>query len=190
MLSTRIFWSLCLLSGLLSCATMTTSSDYDPTVNFTAYTSFAWLEPSPPRVLNAYQASAEQWIHEAVEQTLAAKGLRKTSTEAPDLQLIYVASLQEKQDVFRDSETYYYRYYGMLRTRTVTTIHTRDYTEGVLSIGMIDPGRQRLIWYGGATTEVDSPKGDKETIKEAVGKILAAFPPPLPPVDSTGPSGP
>jgi hypothetical protein len=53
-------------------------------------------------------------------------------------------------------------------------------TEGVLSIGMIDPGRQRLIWYGGATTEVGSPKDDKETIKQAVGKILGAFPPPTP----------
>ncbi len=190
MLKTRVFWSLCLLSGLLSCATMTTRSDYDPTVNFTSYTSYAWLEPSPPRQLNQYQALAKQWIREAVDETLTAKGLRKTSPDATDLQLIYVASVTKKQDVFRDAETYYYKYYGMLRSRTIETIRRRNYTEGVLSIGMIDPGRQRLVWYGGATTEVGSPKDDKETIKQAVVKILAAFPPLIPPEDPIGPSVP
>lgn len=189
MLSARVFWSLCLLGGLLSCSTMTTSSNYDDTVNFAAYTSFSWLEPSPPRQLNAYQALAKEWIHEAVEESLVAKGFRKTAAGASDLQLIYVADVKKKHEVTRDSETYFYRHYGMLQSRTIEMIHIRNYQEGVLSIGMVAPGHQGLIWYGGASTEVGSPKDDKDIIRKAVGKILAEFPPPTLPVDSHGPSG-
>ena len=189
MRSVHVFWILCLLCVLLSCSRkMRTSSDYDPMVNFAAYTSYAWLEPSTPRQLNTYQALVEQWIRDHVERLLTSKGLQKVTIDKASLQLIYTTSYSDKQDVYRDSRTYFYRHYGTLRSRTVESVYVRKYEEGILSIGMIDPTSERLVWYGGAAAEIDSPKDDKEKIKEAVGKILAQFPPSIAPEEPMGPS--
>ncbi len=71
----RVCLGLSLLLVLLSCAKTTTIADYDDTVDFTVYTTFAWqVRPVPTtREWSAYEALAEQWVREAVEQRLAAK---------------------------------------------------------------------------------------------------------------------
>ncbi len=174
----RVCLGLSLLLVLLSCAKTTTIANYDDTVDFTVYTTFAWqVQPVPTtRKWSAYEALAKQWVREAVEQTLAARGLHKATTSAPDLLLLTAAGVENKQDVYRDWDTYFYGR-DTLRSFTVERIQVRNYQEGIISLGMYDPNRGVLVWYGGASREVGSPEDDKDTIRAAVGKLLAGFPP-------------
>ena len=174
----RVCLGLSLLLVLLSCAKTTTIANYDDTVDFTVYTTFAWqVQPVPTtRKWSAYEALVKQWVREAVEQTLTARGLHKATTSAPDLLLLTAAGVENKQDVYRDWDTYFYGR-DTLRSFTVERIQVRNYQEGIISLGMYDPNRGALVWYGGASREAGRPEDDKDIIRAAVGKLLAGFPP-------------
>jgi hypothetical protein len=181
----RLSAIMCMLLGFAGCTPMRSATDFDRSINFAMYQTFAWMpppaQPSPTRT--AYDDLVALWIRQHVVQHLTAKGLRKDTTGQPDLRVAFTFGLADKHDVYRTYDTYFYKrqgYYNRwsaLGSVTVERIEERKYTENTITIGMFDPYRNRIVWYGGTTTEVRSPKEDEAIIEKSVSRILAKFPP-------------
>jgi len=195
MKSFRLMLTILGVAALAGCATVAVNSDYDPGTDFSNLKTYQWASQGPqktgdPRVDD--NSLLHIRIKTAVDSELALKGFQKRITAAPDFVVNYHVSAKDKTDVQSFGPTHYGSgYYGGYRragggfpgshsvygSGTVTTFH---YTEGTLLIDIIDPKAKKLLWRGTGTKVVD-PNATSEqktaTVKDAVAKILAKFPP-------------
>ena len=161
-----------LLAALLlgGCSSISVSTDWDRTVDFTAYRSFRWAPTKDSDDIRQGQGSLlDTRIRRAVSAELANRGFRAADgrVAVPDLLLVYRVSARDRVDVYRHST--YRRPYGR-----VVDVH--QYREGTLVLMMVDPKLDQVIWEGagrGAIGRNDSG----EQIPAVVAKILEEFPP-------------
>ncbi len=174
---------------LSACATVSTSTDYDPAANFSALKTYDWAGPQPitgnPRLDSDILHTR---IRNAVERELATMGYRKVTSGEPDFKVAYHVGLEDKLDV--TSFTYYdYDYpayyhgragFGPSAAWPQTETHVYQYEEGTLLLDIVDPLTNKLIWRGTAKAEVDpnqSSEKKEAKINKAVQKLLSKFPP-------------
>jgi hypothetical protein len=70
---------------------------------------------------------------------------------------------------------YYYSGFGGYNTTNYNIDHYKD---GSLIIDIIDASTEKLVWQGTGNKEIDGPVKDPDKrIPEAVGMIMANFPP-------------
>jgi hypothetical protein len=160
---------------LSSCSSIRVHSDYDKTVNFSQYKTYAFHKSGIDRV--QISELDKKRILRAIDAELSKKGM--TKSENPDLLVNILTKERERLDV----DQYYAGWgYGwgwgwnpyLWGGRTYVT----SSTEGTLYIDLIDAKKKELIWEGegiGYLTENRSKK--EEQINEFVAKILAQYPP-------------
>lgn len=164
----------------------TVKTDYDKTVNFAQYHTFAFEKgriatrlgtPDPGNTLVADR------IRDAVVNQLSAKGLQPT-TQNPDLVATYVAGARTRQEVENLGPNPYYSSYfggpfgfdrGGYFGRGYDQFYTNTYTEGTLILDLIDTHTKHLVWRAYVTGPVDNP--DQKAINNAVSAALKKFPP-------------
>jgi hypothetical protein len=172
------------LAGVVAsgCATISVSTDYDHTVDFSRYRTFSfvgghiWING----VRDDGNTLVNDRIHRAIVDALAAKGLREVPTD-PDLQVGYLAGARTRTEVegvgpYAPGFGPYLgwdEWWGPM----YTDWWTRTYEEGTLIIDLIDAHTKKLVWRAYARTEVNPPVTD-EKIRKAVGKAFTHFPPP------------
>lgn len=153
------------------------TTDYDPTARFSELRTWDWLPQSARerggdrRIDNPVM---ERRIRSAVEQELAASGYDRVEGGEPDFRVGYHAAVEDKIDVTTMDE-----YYGYRRRWRVTTVDVREYKRGTLILDIVDPGRRQLIWRGWAVGAIENPSPERvdRSVREAVKRILADFPP-------------
>ena len=129
-----------------------TNADWDPTANFNAYQTYAWVEGAYTTGLGDL---ADTRLQAAVEAKLNAKGPWPGG--------------------------YYggYGYGGWGGGSSI--IYATTYTEGSLVIGLFDLESKSMVWQGVGTKTLsesnDSPEERAQKINEAVAKIMEAYPP-------------
>ncbi|MEM6674070.1 MAG: DUF4136 domain-containing protein [Planctomycetota bacterium] len=165
---------------LAACTSNPVLTDFDPAANFASYRTFAFLEPEPVVARPAnFNPLIPPRIIDAARRELTAKGLSEASdTSQADLILSFTVGSRDRIDVI-DTGPYYgpgpygwgAPYYG--GTETI------QYTEGTLSIDMFDRERKVPVWHGRTSRTVTQKmrENPSETINEAIGEILADFPP-------------
>ncbi len=161
---------ICIL--LTSCA-MSTSYDYDKTVDFSQYKTFSiYKEGINNLKLNDIDKNR---IVRAIEGQLQAKGL--TETAEGDLIVNVLASSQKVVNV--DNTGGYWGgpwgwgYGGWPNSTTVYT--TR---EGKLTIHLVDSKKNVLVWEGIADgLDVSDTSNKEELINKAVQKVFTYYPP-------------
>jgi hypothetical protein len=165
----------------LGCASISANSEFDPDADYASYQTYDWMPSESRRVdLRARDPLVDQRIRDAIERELGAKGLQKVSSGDPDVRIGYLLVLEESVD----AQTIYtgaapdwqYRSYGP----GTTTQQTRLLTTGTLLIDVFDVGKNEMVWRGvaeGQVKEIQDPEKRRARINEAVGKILAQFPP-------------
>ncbi|OUL58317.1 DUF4136 domain-containing protein [Pseudoalteromonas ulvae] len=172
--------SLCVL--LLAACAKTPDWDYDKSVTFSNYKSFAWIpNASLTKNTNNYQISPlmEQRVQNAVNDNLAGLGLAKSDEKNADLLVNYHAAVDNKVEVDTFSTSYSARwdYWGMgYQHHTQTT----NYEVGTLVIDIIDRKTNQLIWRGakeGRLKKNQTPEQRTATINSTVAAILSNFPP-------------
>jgi hypothetical protein len=174
----RLF-SFAIASALIAgCApTITVSSHVDRTVDFSRYHSYDWgpadaLPTGDPRL--DQNPFFKDHVQGAVERQLAAKGLRLTMSDAPDLLIHYHANIARRFDVNRADRTYGYCRTGDCPTDIV------EYEAGTLVIDIMDARTNTLLWRGWAQNSVADMLRDDDamarTIERAVSQMLARFP--------------
>ncbi|HVX96745.1 MAG TPA: DUF4136 domain-containing protein [Polyangia bacterium] len=162
------------------CATVSVSNDYDRSVDFSRFHTFA---VAGGRVfMNGISDDGntllKDRIHRAVSAALTSKGLTET-TERPDLLVGYLAGARTRTEIegmppYAPEMGPYW--YGGWWGPGYAEWWTRTYDEGTLVIDLVDQATHKLVWRAYARAEVKPPVSD-EKIRAAVEKAFKAYPP-------------
>ena len=178
-----------LLFGILfltACATQKPNYDYLAGSDFGNYSTYAWLSVDKASADNHRSKNPliDQRIVDAIDNALAAKGLRKVS-DISDILINYHVSVsqQEQQQPRGRVSIGSSRYSGSSSLGFAVSVPvggTRTYQEGTLVIDMIAADSKQLLWqgWGSRTVRQDTdPERMTALINEVVGEILANYPP-------------
>jgi hypothetical protein len=149
------------------------SCDYDSTVNFSQFRTYAWKPGTP-----AGEHFLDKRIVSSIDAQLAAKGLARTNS-TPDLYVLYHVGLGVQRSVsgFVSGPGGAYGWRGGLDS---IDVRLNELATGTLVIDLVDAANQELVWRGVATKEIDveaKPEKRDEAIAKTVDKILRNYPP-------------
>ena len=179
------------------------SSDYDRSVNFTNYKTYAWLNDHEPHVATPYDNEIiENNIKNYVDDELVNRNYTP-SQDTPDLLFELVLSNQQK--VSTTTTPVYstpilsaypprsYRYYDPAKYRwnnhgysnntyirpsyqIGTKVENTVFTQSTITINVFDRISNRLVWTGSAQGDIYDNKYIQEDIHPAVINILKKYP--------------
>ncbi len=161
---------------LTSCSSVRVASDYDKSVDYNQYNTYAFYKDGIDKV--EIHDLDKKRILKAIERELNAKGM--TVSENPDLLVNIFTEARERVDVNRFHAGWGYGWgwgwspwmYGGGYTSVSNT------TEGSLYIDLIDGKKKELVWQGmGEGVLTKNIEKKEQRINEFVNKILAKFPP-------------
>ena len=161
---------------LASCSSVQVSTDYDNTVNFSQFKTYAFMKDGVDKI-NISDLDKKR-ILKAIDEELTAKGF--TKSENPDLLINIFTKSREQVDVNQFNAGWGYGWgwgwnpYMMYGGQT--TVSTS--TQGTLYIDFIDAKKKEMIWQGeGIGTLTKNVDKKDEKIADFVSKILAQYPP-------------
>jgi len=165
-----------LMSACASGPTIITNSD--PSADFMSLKTFDFMKPLSTDRGNVQSLLSAQMI-EATTAELEKLGMRHEQSN-PDVLINFMLETQEQIRTRQGSTSVSMHRggrYGMWGG-TMSTPTIDQYTQGVLSIDMIDPVRNQLIWEGSATNRVTDRirQNQEESVHNFVADIFAAFP--------------
>lgn len=173
--------SLSLLLGTSGCATSArvgVTNDFDHSINFRAFKTWAWYPQQPTDAeggpAQGYESFLDKRIRTAVAAEMTKKGLTEVS-KAPDVYVAYSTRVEDKQQV----SPYYgngFPYYGYGRYGTGMTPVTQ-YKAGTVVIDIVDARRKQLAWRGTGQAQLDQNTISEEETFRIVGGILGTYPP-------------
>ena len=179
--------SLVVLS-LVGCSSISTSTDYDPEIDFTKYKTFMWYAGEMPAddELAKYPLVKKRMAN-SIAKSLATKGFTEGTEDNYDFVIVMHAGTKERMQV----NTYGYGGYGYggyggyggggWGGGGMSTTDVNYYDEATVIVDIADAEKKELAWRGTATGIVR--KSDKEQSEaqadadEVINKILADFPP-------------
>lgn len=168
-----------LAAALAGCAsTPTVNTDFDPSVQFSNFRSYAWVQK--PQGSNPL---VEQRIVTAVDAQLQARGWRLVDQNTADIGLVGNVTTQQRQsiDTFYSGPAWggwgWYRGgWGPGAGGSTTTVRT--YNVGTLVIDMFDMKTRQAVWRATASSTVSStPDRNNTQVQAAVDRMFAEFPP-------------
>ena len=179
----RALIGLALVSMLVACATgPRIRTDADPTADFSQYRTYGFYQPLAMEQ-SGYTSYLSDNIKMAVRREMEARGYRYSADKA-DLLVNFQGVIREKTDVYeipRSDVQYFYSY----RARAYYAFpvwydETRvsQYTEGTLTVDLVDAARNRLVWSGDAIGRVNqkTPQQRVAAADQAISAIFAKFP--------------
>jgi hypothetical protein len=154
--------------------------DTDPEANFSGYRTYGFVTPLSTDG-EGYSSILSQYLRTAASRELEARGYRRSDT--PDLVVNFNLETKEKIRVssygsgpwlggYYGYRSGYYGVWGGYDTQVT------QYTEGTLTVDLVDPKRRQLVWDGtaiGIVREKDR-KNFQAAIDYAVGQIFAQYP--------------
>jgi len=178
--------SLFLLLGATGCATSSrvgVSSDFDHSVNFRAYKTWAWYpqqmadtEGGPAK---GYESFLDKRLRTAVEAEMTRKGLTQVDKN-PDVFVAYSAKVEDKQRVNSGYSPYGYPYgygYGYPYSYGRGLNSVSDYKAGTVIIDFVDAHRKELAWRGIGQAQVEDQTISEQEVYRIVGSVLGSYPP-------------
>jgi hypothetical protein len=173
--------SLVALVALAGCASAPeTHADYDKTVDFAQYRSFAFFDKVGTDEAD-YESLTTQHLKASTRRELEARGYRY-SESAPDLLVNFNASVTQQTRV-RSAPMFYGGYYGYGYPGYYGfwggyEPYVYQYDEGTLKIDIVDARRKRLVWEGVTVGRVtDKARKDRSAaIDAAVRDMFTQFP--------------
>lgn len=172
-----------LIAGCASKPTIET--DYDYTVDFSQYKTYAFFNPmgiENPNYSSIYGAI----FRDAISREMESRGYRQSDN--PDLLINVSGRLQDKTKVTTTSDPYmaggYYGYrrgaYGAWGGYGYgTTTHVSNYTEGTVNVDIVDRAQKRMVWEGVAVGRVNEKRTSDETranIYAGIKEMFAGYP--------------
>ncbi len=150
--------------------------DYDKSIDFTKYKTYAWKEGTP-----AANPLNEDRVHKAVNAALAQDGLKEVEGEA-DCYVYTHTTGKGAQSVSIDHFGYggYYGWGGWGGAYGTTSVNVSNYIEGTLLVDIVDGGTKQLAWRGLASKALfpdTKPEKVEQIINKAVTQMFAKFPP-------------
>jgi hypothetical protein len=164
--------ALVVVAALSACSTLQTTADYDRSVDFSKYRTFAFKDVQPA----ANQLVARR-IAGAIEGVLTSKGLIRDDAN-PDLWVVAHARIHNETQIvtFDTAWGYGWRWRGPgFATSTVEQIPV-----GTLVVDLVDTRVNEMVWRGTASDSLDpsdTPAEKDEHLRDAVSTMMENFPP-------------
>lgn len=171
------------LAMLASCATgPRVRTDADPAADFSRYTTYAFYQPLAMEQ-SGYTSYLSDRIKASVRREMDARGYRFDEAD-PDLLVNFQGVIRERSDVYsvpRTDVQYFYSY----RARRYFAVpiwydeaRVSEYTEGTLTVDLVDAERNHLVWTGDAIGRVTqrSPQERAAAADEAIAAIFMQYP--------------
>ena len=167
-----------ILLAAAGCTSPIVGFDYDRSVNFNQYHTYAWVsrvqESTGDKRVDTSLVDAR--IRGAVDMQLRAKGYAVSAEGNPDFIVAYHAGMK---DMMKGASTQ--NYIGDRAHGTFTTISdVQPYHEGTLTIDIVDAKSRQLVWQASVHADVDQsldPKQRDKRVNDVVRAMLARFPP-------------
>jgi hypothetical protein len=173
----------CALVLLAGCATgPRISTDSDPEADFSRYRTWAFYQPIAMEQ-SGYSTFMTERIRADVRREMEARGYAYDE-KSPDLRVNFQGVVQEKTDVYsmpRSDVQYFYSY----RARSYYAVpfwydetQVNKYTEGTLTVDLVDAARNRLVWTGAAIGRVTrkAPQERAADVDRAISEIFLRYP--------------
>ena len=164
----------------IGCAAVTVPTDYDHAANFTKYKTYAL---TPPHYSSIMSPTSEAALRDALRAELASRGLTEVPGRKAELDIVRHVFVQEKVSAqrwndwgYRGSWPYSFGSYGMWNGAPVTYTDISVYGEGTLILDFVDAHTKKLVFRGVGKAVVGGPESNAGKIREAVAKIVAAYP--------------
>lgn len=157
---------------LASCSSVQVNTDYDKSVDFTQYKTFAFYRQGVDKV--QIHDLDKKRILKAIQNQMQEKGF--SISENPDVLVNIFTKERENVDVDNFGVGYGFGFgpFGFSTTRS----RVSRTTEGSLYIDIIDARTNEMIWQGvGSGVLTQNMEEKEERINEFVAKILQKFPP-------------
>ena len=159
-----------------SCATPQVSLDYDSSVDFSRYKTFAWVKESQEKSGDTWidNPLTDERVRAAVEKNLLSKGYKKVSGDSADFYVVYHLSMGRMFD------TQPVRGHISIGGIGLTSRGGTKKEEGLLLIKVNDAKTGETAWRGLTPCRLEeqlTPEKTTEIINKSVEKILAQFPP-------------
>jgi hypothetical protein len=185
MVHTSKFLLLLLLLGICGCSSVQVSQDYTSADNLNGLRSYAWHYDRQEETgdIRIDSPLIDTRIRTAIDETLRARGYRKTSREQADFHVAYQYAIRAKvrSDNVHTSVGVGFGSYGRRGAFGVSSgSDVSSYDEGLLVIDILDSRDGSTLWRGKGTRQVSmhsKPEEMTERVNEAVHKILDQFPP-------------
>lgn len=175
---------------LASCSTVRVASDYDQSVNFNEYKTYAFYKPGIDQA--EISDLDKKRILRAIDAEMSAKGF--TKSESPAVLVSIFTKAKERVDVYQNNwgwgggfgwggfGGFGWGGFGWggpwgLGGNFGNTVSTR--TEGTLYIDIIDKANKQLVWQGQGTASLVMGNVEKREarIQEIVSEIMQVYPP-------------
>ena len=159
---------------LASCSSVKVATDYDQSVSFDQYQSFAFFKPGIDKA--EISDLDKKRILRAIEDELQEQGL--TKSDNPDLLVSIFTKTNKNINIYNNNYAYGYGWgwhpwYWGAGPNTISST-----TEGTLYIDLIDAGQKELVWQGMGTAALAKDVDKKQKrINEIVEEILEKYPP-------------
>ncbi|HKD19110.1 MAG TPA: DUF4136 domain-containing protein [Thermoanaerobaculia bacterium] len=153
----------------LSCSSMSTAVDYDHTVDWSQFHTFALAEGTRDP-----ETFTQRRIEDGITQALTSRGWT-VATSNPDV-LVYSHTVlsQEKQWTATSMGGWGYRGWGGMGMTTATQTKIPI---GTIIVDMVNPKTHEMIWRGTAQDQVTGTGADKGKVQAAMQALFRNFPP-------------
>ncbi|MEN9337649.1 MAG: hypothetical protein RLZZ500_2636 [Bacteroidota bacterium] len=161
---------------LTSCSAVHVNADYDQNVKFDQFKTYAYQKS----VIDKAEISDldKRRILRSIDETMSAKGFTKSDT--PDVLVSFFTKEKEQVNVYNNNWGFGWGWGWNPWMWGGGYNSTYRYTEGVLTINIVDAKTKELIWQGVGEGELTKRTEKKdENIKQFVTQILAEYPPQL-----------
>ncbi len=185
----KTYLTIALISMLIlsACSSITVTSDYDKSIDFTQYKTYSyygWAKESN-KILTPFD---EQRIEQAFADEFAKRGLKYVE-KGGDLTVALYIQTEKKQETTATTTGMggYGGYYGwgpgwgwgpgFYGGMAQTTYHTYDYQVGTLVVDVFDTKKKALIWESAGQGRInENPSSRDKSIPKVVAQIMATYP--------------
>ena len=174
-----------------SCSSLTVTSDFDKSVDFSKFTTYSyhgWAKDSD-KILSPFD---KERIEAAFKSEFDSRGLKFVKEGGELVVALFIVAEQRTEQVANTTNMGGYGGYGyggyygygpswgwgspMMGT-SVTTVSTNEYTVGTLVCDVFDASEKKLIWEGvGSKTVDENPQNRERGINKSVSAIMYQYP--------------
>lgn len=174
-----------------SCSSLTVTSDYDKSVDFTKFKTYSyhgWAKDSD-KILTPFD---KERIESAFKAEFDSRGLEFVKEDGELVVALFIVTQEKTEKVANTTNMGGYYGYGyggyygygpgwgwgspMMGT-SVTTVSDYNYTVGTLVCDVFEADAKKLIWEGvGSGTVDDNPSTRDKNIPKAIAKIMSQYP--------------
>jgi hypothetical protein len=163
------------LFAVTACSSITVTYDYDKTVDFNKYKTYAYTEETKKLPVSDLDRDR---LMKAVDAELAARGL--TKSDNPDALVdLQVKAKERTEATATNTGGMYGGRYGWGAGVSTTNIDYNTYVDGTLFVNVVDKASEKLVWQGRGTKTLDehaSAEKKEGNINTAVKMIFAKYP--------------